>query len=194
MKTLLEYATGGCPVKTGRNWTKEEIYAAVMRGPHKSPLADEAIACFAAESKGKVASNWARLVLYEEIKGNITKQTKLSKIAAIPHKSKAFRSILDLSFLLKLTPHGHVPSYNEKSEKTTPGGAVDQVGHVILRFIHAFSEAPECAKQFQEKWDIKDDFWGIACKEGEEWNFCYVLPQKQGIPITLVVPTSLQMG
>jgi hypothetical protein len=29
---------------------------------------------------------------------------------------------------------------------------------------------------------------------GEEWNFAYVLPQEDGKPITLVVPTSLQMG
>ena len=37
-ETLLEYAMGGCPVKTGHNWTKEETHAAVMRVPHKSAL------------------------------------------------------------------------------------------------------------------------------------------------------------
>ena len=30
---LKRYATEGCPVKTGRNWTKEEIHAAAMRVP-----------------------------------------------------------------------------------------------------------------------------------------------------------------
>ncbi len=34
----------------------------------------------------------------------------------------------------------------------------------------------------------------MACEAGEEYNFAYVLPQKKGKPITLVVPTSLQMG
>jgi hypothetical protein len=34
----------------------------------------------------------------------------------------------------------------------------------------------------------------MDCPEGEEWNFAYVLPQEDGKPITLVVPTSLQMG
>ena len=38
-ETLLEYVTGGCLVKTGRNWTKEEIHKEVMRGPHESDLA-----------------------------------------------------------------------------------------------------------------------------------------------------------
>ena len=118
----------------------------------------------------------------------------MSPISAIPHKSKAFRSILDLTFLLKIAPHGRIPIVNEKREKTAPGGAIDQIGHVLLLLIHAFAEAPECAKVFQGKWDIKDGFWRIDCKEGEECNFCYVLPQKSVMPITLLVITSLQMG
>ena len=50
-ETLQKYATGGCPVKTGKNWAKEEIHAAVMRGPHESALAEEAISHFFAEAK-----------------------------------------------------------------------------------------------------------------------------------------------
>jgi len=34
----------------------------------------------------------------------------------------------------------------------------------------------------------------MDCREGEEWNFSYVLPQTEGTPTTIVVPTSLQMG
>ena len=113
-----------------------------MKGPHNSTLADEAIAHFTAEEKGKVASNRARLVLYEKIKGNIPTQMKVSPISAIPHKSKLFRSILYLSFLLKLTPHGRVTSVNENSEKKSPGGSIDQIGHILLRLIHSFAEAP----------------------------------------------------
>ena len=44
------------------------------------------------------------------------------------------------------------------------------------------------------KWDTKDAFWRIDCEKGEEYNFAYVLPQEDDMPITLVVPTSLQMG
>ena len=39
-ETLKVYATGGGPIKTGRNFTKEEIHAAVMRGPHESALSE----------------------------------------------------------------------------------------------------------------------------------------------------------
>ena len=118
---------------------------------------------------------------------------KVSPIAAIPHKSKTFRSILDLSFLLKLTPHARVSSVNKNSEKTAPRGAIDQIIHILLHLIHTFAEALDCENIFQEKWDIKDGFLRLDYKEGEEWNFCYVLPKKPGMPIDLVVPTLLQM-
>ena len=83
---------------------------------------------------------------------------------------------------------------NENSEKTAPGGAIEQIGHVLLSLIHAFSEAPDSENIFQAKWDIKDGFGRLDCKEWKEWIFCYVLPKKTGMPIKLVVPTSLQMG
>ena len=64
---------------------------------------------------------------------------------------------------------------NENSKKTAPGGAIDQIGHFLLRLMHAFAEAPYCANIFQSKWDIKDGFWRLYCKEGEEWNFLLCL-------------------
>ena len=75
-----------------------------------------------------------------------------------------------------------------------PRGALDQLGQALSRIIHAFAEADEDAKIFMAKWDIKDGFWRMHCEKGEEYNFAYVLPQEEGMPITLVVPTSLQMG
>ena len=95
----------------------------------------------------------------------------VSQISTIPHKYKKFRSILDLSFSLWLTPQGSVSSVKENINNTAAGCAINQIGHVLLRLIHYFSEAPECTNIFQEKWDIKDGFWKLDYKEGEEWNF-----------------------
>ena len=53
-ETLLEYTSVGCPVKTVRNWNKEEIHVAVMRVPHESTLAEKVIAYFSAKAKRKV--------------------------------------------------------------------------------------------------------------------------------------------
>ena len=68
---------GGCPINTGQNFTKEEIHAEVMRGPHESALSEEAIYNFTAETKEKVSSNQARLVCYEKVKGNFPEKMKI---------------------------------------------------------------------------------------------------------------------
>ena len=77
---LHKHAMGGCPVKTGRNCTKKEIHAAVMRGPRESALAEEAISYFTAESKEKAASNQASLVCYEILKGNLPTKMKVHQL------------------------------------------------------------------------------------------------------------------
>jgi len=98
---LAKWATLGCPTRTGKPWTSEEIWEAVARGPHQSALSPEALAHFAEEAAEKVRTRQVRIVLlWDDIKDNPQEQWKISPIAAIPHKSKAFRSILGLSFRL----------------------------------------------------------------------------------------------
>jgi hypothetical protein len=88
---------------------------------------------------------------------------------AIPHKSKAYRSILDLLFRLRLKNGGIRAAVNDTTEKTAPKGAIDQIGEKLSRIVHVFAEADENAKIFMAKWDIKDGFWRMDCTEGEEW-------------------------
>jgi len=151
--TLQEYAKYGCPSKTGRDWAKNEIWEAVERGPHVSALSAEALKHFTEEAREKVASGQARIVEWDTIKNNPPAQMKISPIAAIPHKSKAFRSILDLSFSLRLRDGTTLPSVNDSTTKTAPGGAINQLGHALQRIIHAFAEATDDDKKFMAKWD-----------------------------------------
>ena len=44
------------------------------------------------------------------------------------------------------------------------------------------------------KVDLKDGFWRVMCKKGEEWNFAYVLPNHPDQPVEIVIPAALQMG
>jgi hypothetical protein len=193
---LTEWETFGCPSRTGCPWTKEEIWEAVEQGPHRSALSEDALEHFATESIKKVKSGQAKIVEWDSIKHNPPSQLKISPIAAIPHKSRGFHSILDLSFSLRLKNGGILHSVNDTTVKMAPKGALDQLGHALSRIIHAFAESDEYIglKIFMAKWDIKDGFWRMCCKNGEEWNFAYVLPQRPDKPIRLVVPTSLQMG
>jgi len=50
-KTLLKYATAGCPVDCGPPWTREHLEAAVNRGPHLSAKTMDAANCLQAEAK-----------------------------------------------------------------------------------------------------------------------------------------------
>jgi hypothetical protein len=73
-------------------------------------LSPEAIAHFKAEATEKVHTKQAQLVRWEDIKDNPPKELKISPIAAIPHKSMDFHSILDLSFRLRLKNGGVLAS------------------------------------------------------------------------------------
>ena len=190
----LDYSMKGCPTKTGAPWTKEQMQEAIDRGPHETAMDPLAIEQLATELEAKVKKKQCKVVLWDDIKHNPPKQLKISPLAMIPHKSRMFRAILDLSFNIRLKSGEQLMAVNESSEKTAPKGAIDQLGHSLQRIIHAFAQADEKDKVFMAKWDIKDGFWRLDCQEGEEWNFAYVLPQEEGQPVRLVVPTSLQMG
>ena len=80
----------------------DQMQAAVDRGLHQSALTNDAIAHFRNEVNEKVKSRQAKLVAWDSVKDNLPAELKISPIAAIPHKSKLFRLILDLSFNLRL--------------------------------------------------------------------------------------------
>jgi hypothetical protein len=82
----------------------------------------------------------------DDIKDNPPEQLKISPIlAAIPHKSNAFRSILKLSFQLRLKNGGMLAFVNNTTEKLAPQGAIDQIGECLSQIIHAFAEADPTA-------------------------------------------------
>ena len=99
-----------------------------------------------------------------------------------------------MSFRLRLKNGGVLESVNDTTIKSAPKGAINQLGECLTRIIHAFAEANNDAKIFMAKWDIKDGLWRMDCREGDEWNFVYVLPQPEEALILIVVPTLLQMG
>jgi hypothetical protein len=66
--------------------------------------------------------------------------------------------------------------------KLAPQGALDQLGLALSKIIHAFAKAEDNIKIFMAKWDIKDGFWRMDYKKGEEYNSAYVLPQNNSKP------------
>jgi hypothetical protein len=44
------------------------------------------------------------------------------------------------------------------------------------------------------KLDISDGFWWLIVQDADCFNFAYVLPQRDGEPCRIVVPSAVQMG
>ena len=192
-ESLLEYATTGCPVNCGDDWTLEHLDEAVANGAHPSARTPEAAAALHQETMEQVESGFARLIPWKVLRAKLLSQLKISPIAAIPHKSRAYRKIVDLSFALK----DLIPSVNDASDESrAPLHAMHELGWVLPRIIHALATVPDTdGPILMAKFDLKDGYWRMVVPEADEYNFAYVLPQVDPEAETMiVVPSALQMG
>ena len=196
-KLLQQYSELGCPVDCGPPWTSQHITAAVKRGPHISAKSPQAQACLRQETTEKLAGGYAKLLKWKDIKNSIPTNFKISPIAMIPHKSRQYRAILDLSFQLRLKGE-KMPSVNSGTTKLAPQKSMAELGNVLTRIIHTMAQNFDPSHPFAfSKQDIKDGFWRLVVSKEDAWNFCYVLPAPKGTPLDdleIVVPHSLQMG
>ena len=82
---LTQYASGGCPVQTGRPWSRAEMQAAIKKGPHASALEPAAMLQLSSEAAEKEAKGQCKIVLWDDIKNNPPTQLKISPLAAVAH-------------------------------------------------------------------------------------------------------------
>jgi len=135
------------------------------------------------EALEKVEQGFARLVTWDSIKDNPPTNLKISPLAAVPHKSRRYRAILDLSFQIRLGGL-KLPSVNANTKPQAHRAAMRQLGRVLPRLIWAMAmAAPEHGPLFFAKWDIKDGFWRLVVSPEDAWHFCYVLPADNDEPI-----------
>ena len=185
---LLKYAVGMCTISTGKLWTLKEMEAGIGRIPHVSVLVPSSMYQLASEIECNVRQGQAKVLLWNDIKVNLPKYLKVSPIVMITHKSRLFREILDLLFVIRLANGHKVPAVNESSVNTAPDGAIYQLGHSLMIIIHAFAQANEEEKIFMKKWDIKDGFWQLKFQEGEKLIFAMFYPRRRGGGVKWVVP------
>jgi hypothetical protein len=74
------------------------MQAAIDRGPHVSALVPEAMAQLDDEINEKVSNGQAKIIKLSDIRHNPPPQLKVSPVAMVPHRSRPYRAILDLSF------------------------------------------------------------------------------------------------
>ena len=193
--TLDEYSVKGVPVDCGGNWTRETIDAAIARGPHQSALTPEALELFQDDVVDyQVKAGFCRIVNWDDIKHDLPPQLKISPVAAVPQVGRRPRIILDLSFGVRIGDEVIQQAVNTTTASTSHPAALDFLGSAMPRILDFLAHAPSDYPVYLSKYDISDGFWRMVVAAGSEWNFAYVLPQEEGKPIKLVVPSALQMG
>ena len=146
------------------------------------------------EAREKETQEFANIKKWEDLKQDLPHALKLSPLAMIPHKSRKYRAILDLSYQLMVARY-MLPSVNDATMRMAPEEAMDQIGSVLPQMIEALAAAPLDGGDIMfSTFDIKVGFWRMVCEEGEESTFAYVLPNHKGEPVEIVVPSALQMG
>ena len=107
----------------------------LQRGPHRSSLAKKALRQLRQETVDKIMHKYARVVKWGDIKDKIPKKLKISPVAMIPQKSKLYRCILDISFII-FNKGVKLESVNYKTKKMAQPEAMAQLGLVIKWMIH----------------------------------------------------------
>ncbi len=195
---LHDYSVNGCPVDCGRPWTKEEVLAAIQRGAHTTARDPEAREYLLTQTQQKVRDGFARLVKLRDIINDLPENIKISPVAMVPHKSRSYRVILDLSFVLRYKG-GELPSVNGATNIKAPQKAMAELGQVVRRIICFMAEHYDAQRPFKfAKIDIKDGFWRMVVAPEDAWHFCYAIPPASPtediLDSLIVVPDSLQMG
>ena len=139
---LLELATVGCTVANSDEWTIEALEATIDTGAHPSALVPEAAQQLRDKTLEKVAQGFARLVAWANVKDRPPKTLKISPIAAIPHKSRGFRMILDLSWGITVGTNVQKSVNDGTHPDVAPAQSMAELGNGLPRLIYAVATAP----------------------------------------------------
>lgn len=132
---LLKYATEGCPVDCGTDWTINQLEAAIEMGPCISASTPAVAKACRKETLERLKEGTCRLLKWDEIKHNPSKNLRISPIAVIPHKSRDYRMILNLAYNLKLN-NNKLPSVNDTTNgEHAPQHTMYKLGNIVPRII-----------------------------------------------------------
>ena len=139
----------------------------MIRGAHRSTLAPLASKDLFKETVEKFKNGFAKIVRYGDIKDRLPENLKMFSVTMIPHKSRKFHCILDLSFCLKIDGT-KIPSVNFSTTQTDPQNSIDELGRVLERLGSLITSAPESPPHFLfSKLDIADGFWRVRILEND---------------------------
>ena len=188
----------GITVDCGPDWSWSAIEAAIARGPHPTACTPAAVAVFHEDIAYQVDAGFCKVLLWEDLKRLRPANLKISPVALVPQAGRRGRIILDLSFPVYQEVNGTVTVTQDSVNSTTvlsaPSIPVKEIGKVLPRLLQYMRDTPTGLHILFSKLDISDGFWRLVVREGDAFNFAYVLPQAAGKPCRIVLPAAVQMG
>ncbi len=85
-------------------------------------------------------------------------------------------------------------SVNDTTALQAPKNAVRKIGKVLPHLLTYMRDTPAGLHVLMLKLDISDGFWRLIVWDVDCYNFASVLPQQEGKPCRIVVPSAVQMG
>eukprot|EP00957_Ditylum_brightwellii_P127644 9734543-Ditylum_brightwellii.AAC.1 len=123
---LQNYTKGGYHVDCGPDWSLQQLVTSLKQGSHKSATTPDTCATLHIETDNKIANGFACKVQFGNIKHNLPPKLKISPVVCIPHKSKLYWVILNLSFKLR-DRRTMYRSVNDTTTKKAPAEAMVQL-------------------------------------------------------------------
>ena len=85
-------------------------------------------------------------------------------------------------------------SVNDTTVLQASSAPLKEIGQVLSHLLHYMRDTPMGFHILFCKLDISDGFWNLIVQAEDSFNFAYVLPQREGEPVRIVVPLAVQMG
>ena len=115
------------------------MQAAIERGPHKGTLVPGTMEYARKKAWAKEKAGQCKIVKWKDINDDPPQNLKLRTVAAVPHKSRDYRMILDLSFALRMCGY-EIPAVNEETNPLAPEEALVMLGSALPRMIATIAE------------------------------------------------------
>jgi hypothetical protein len=149
----------------------------------------------------QVDTGFSQIMLWSDVQKLRPSNLKISPLAVVPQKDRRGRLILDLSFPVypertraNSQPQLLQQGVNDRTIRLAPDAPVREIGNVFRRVLSLLNDSEADEVVMLSKVDLSDGFWRMLVQKTSIWNFAYIMPDPQGHPTRIVIPSALQMG
>jgi hypothetical protein len=186
-------------------WTLEAINLLVVeQGAHSTARILNRISLVHEDVAYQVQPRFSEIVLWSNIKHVLPQNFKISPALVVPQPNQRRSILFDLSFPMrrrnKSARRRHKMGeiiqalVNNTSFRPAPTEAIKAIGQLLPNLFQFMAGTQQEEVIAFLKIDLSDGFWQMRVEASSKWHFYYVMPNSEGCPACIVVPSALQMG